>query len=244
MSERPTDRYERLRDELHRSRAAGSAVRAELLARCLDTIDLLARPQAWRAENLSREQETLRQLSVSVEGARHHLDRGLVPAHDIPEVLETIELLRSLLPPPLSSAELDAAVEQALAESGVTERAALDAVMSVLWPRLVGRADYEDVSQRVWRRLPASSPKRSRARARRLEAMVVAARQALEPEVTKAAGAPARSLHFGSLGDSPGSLAVAFVLPRRAQVEALKASPEWSALTLRLKQRLAEAGIR
>ncbi len=63
------------------------------------------------------------------------------------------ELLRSYLPQQMSDAELSAAIDAALAESGASGPQAMGKVMALLKPRLAGRADLGRVSVLVKQRL-------------------------------------------------------------------------------------------
>ena len=60
-----------------------------------------------------------------------------------------IEMIRQYLPEPLSDAEIDDLVAQALAETGATSMKEMGKVMGWLKPRLQGRADMGAVSARV-----------------------------------------------------------------------------------------------
>ncbi len=60
-----------------------------------------------------------------------------------------IEVIRRYLPEPLSDAEIDDLVAQALAETGATSMKEMGKVMGWLKPRLQGRADMGAVSARV-----------------------------------------------------------------------------------------------
>ncbi len=62
-------------------------------------------------------------------------------------------ILVEFLPRQMSPAELDAAVAQAVAETGASGQADMGRVMGVLMPRIKGRADGKAVSETVRRRL-------------------------------------------------------------------------------------------
>jgi len=66
-----------------------------------------------------------------------------------------IEILQTYLPEPLSEAELDAMIDQALAATDAEGMAAMGPVMATLKAQAQGRADMRDVSQRVRARLQA-----------------------------------------------------------------------------------------
>ena len=64
-----------------------------------------------------------------------------------------VELLSTYLPAQLNEAELDAAIDAAVSESGANGAAAIGKVMAILKPRLAGRADLSQASARVKKRL-------------------------------------------------------------------------------------------
>ncbi len=64
-----------------------------------------------------------------------------------------ISVLSAYLPQQLAPAEIEAAIEAAVAEAGATESSALGKVMALLKPKLAGRADMSQVSALVKRRL-------------------------------------------------------------------------------------------
>lgn len=59
------------------------------------------------------------------------------------------DLLTAYMPAGLSAAEIDAAVDAAVAETGAAGPGDMGKVMAVLKPKLAGRADMSDVSKRV-----------------------------------------------------------------------------------------------
>ena len=65
------------------------------------------------------------------------------------------ELLRGYLPQQMSDAELSAAVDAAVAESGATGPQAMGKAMALLKPRIAGRADMGKASALVKQRLQA-----------------------------------------------------------------------------------------
>jgi uncharacterized protein YqeY len=68
-----------------------------------------------------------------------------------------IAVLEQYLPPPASQAEIDAAVDAAIAESGATTAKDLGKVMKAVMPKLAGKsADGRVVNETVRRKLGAS----------------------------------------------------------------------------------------
>ncbi len=65
------------------------------------------------------------------------------------------ELIEAYLPAQLSEAELEALIDSALSETGASEPRQIGEVMSVLMPKLAGRADGKRVSAAVRERLGA-----------------------------------------------------------------------------------------
>jgi uncharacterized protein YqeY len=59
------------------------------------------------------------------------------------------DLLSAYMPAGLSAAEIEAAVEAAVAEAGAAGPGDMGKVMAVLKPKLAGRADMSEVSKRV-----------------------------------------------------------------------------------------------
>lgn len=66
---------------------------------------------------------------------------------------DELELLRGYLPQQMSDAELSAAVDAALAESGAIGPQAMGKAMALLKPRIAGRADMGKASALVKQRL-------------------------------------------------------------------------------------------
>lgn len=64
-----------------------------------------------------------------------------------------IEILNAYMPAGLSAAEIDTAVDQALAAAGAASVADMGKVMAILKPQLAGRADMAQVSAQVRARL-------------------------------------------------------------------------------------------
>lgn len=67
------------------------------------------------------------------------------------------EEIEAYLPKQLTDEELDSLVDEAVVESGATEQRQMGQVMSVLMPKVAGRADGKRVSGAVKRRLDGAS---------------------------------------------------------------------------------------
>ncbi len=67
--------------------------------------------------------------------------------------LAEVEVLQTFLPAPLTDAEIDALIDQAIADTGASGPQGMGQVMGVVKPQVQGRADMQQVSQRVKNRL-------------------------------------------------------------------------------------------
>ena len=94
-----------------------------------------------------------KQVKQRLDSARQYLDAGRQELADIEQA--EIEVLREFLPAPLSQAEIDTLIEQAIADSGAAGMQDMGKVMAILKPAMQGRADMAAVSGRLKARLTA-----------------------------------------------------------------------------------------
>ncbi len=87
-----------------------------------------------------------RRDSITAFEAGHRADLAAVEAAEI-------TVLQAYLPQPLTPAEIDALVAEAIAATGATGLPGMGKVMAALKPRLAGRADLGAVSAQVRTRL-------------------------------------------------------------------------------------------
>jgi len=66
---------------------------------------------------------------------------------------DEVDILAAYMPEQMSEADLDAAIAAAIAESGASGPQAMGKAMALLKPRLAGKADMGQVSQRLKARL-------------------------------------------------------------------------------------------
>lgn len=66
---------------------------------------------------------------------------------------EEIEILNRYLPEPLSEAEIEKIVDEAIAETGATSRKEMGQVMKIVQEKTAGRADGKTLSQAVMAKL-------------------------------------------------------------------------------------------
>ena len=112
--------------------------------------------QAMRAGDKLR-LTTLRMVTAAIKQRRESATQ--YRAGQRPELAEAeeaeIDLLAAYLPEPLSDAALDEIIDQAVAEVGAADMAAMGSVMGLIKARVQGRADMREVSARVRSRLSA-----------------------------------------------------------------------------------------
>jgi hypothetical protein len=87
-----------------------------------------------------------RRDSIAQFEAGHRADLAAVEKAEL-------EVLSAYMPQPLSDAEIDALIAEAMASTGATGAAGMGKVMAELKPRLAGRADLAAVSATVKARL-------------------------------------------------------------------------------------------
>ena len=87
-----------------------------------------------------------RRDSIAQFEAGHRADLAAVEKAEL-------EVLAAYMPQPLSEAEIDALIAEAIAATGATGAAGMGKAMAALKPRLSGRADLAAVSARVKARL-------------------------------------------------------------------------------------------
>ena len=89
-----------------------------------------------------------RRDSIAQFEAGHRADLAAVEKAEL-------EVLAGYMPRPLSDAEIDALIAEAMAATGASGAAGMGKVMAELKPRLAGRADLAAVSAKVKARLTA-----------------------------------------------------------------------------------------
>ena len=87
------------------------------------------------------------------DSATQYRDAGRDDLADIEEA--EIEVLQTFLPAPLSEAEVDALIDDAIAQTGAAGMQDMGKVMGALKPQLQGRADIGAASGKVKKRLTA-----------------------------------------------------------------------------------------
>lgn len=142
---------QRLAEELRAALKAQKAVR-------LSTLRLLSAAVKNREVELRRELSDQEFLEVVAREAKRR--REAIEAYEsagrpdrAATEREELEVLEGFLPPPLSEAELDALIEEAVAATGASGPGDLGKVMGHVMARARGRADGRAVQARVRQRL-------------------------------------------------------------------------------------------
>lgn len=142
---------DRIRDDMKAAMRSGAKVR-------LQTIRMLMAEIKQREVDERLDVDDLGVIAIIERMIRQRRDaQNQYRAANRPELAEAeaneIEQLAAYLPPPLSAAELDSLIEQALSETGAANAKDMGKVMAWLRPRVSGRADMGLLSGRVKARL-------------------------------------------------------------------------------------------
>jgi uncharacterized protein len=141
----------RISDDIKQAMRAGDKPRLttlRMVAAAIKQREIDERVEVDEAGALAIVEKMIKQRRESAEQYR---------AGGRPELAEAeeaeIAMLVGYLPEPLTEAELDAAIDQAIAESGAEGVSGMGQVMALVKARVQGRADMRDVSNRVRARL-------------------------------------------------------------------------------------------
>jgi len=136
-----------LENDMRNAMRSGEELRKRLMRRVLTDIKLREvekRGELDEMEILSVFQKAVKTCQETREEAIKAGRDSIVKASE-----EEIALLESYLPQPLSEEEVQALVEEAIADVGADNPRQMGAVMKVLMPKLQGRADGKTVSGMV-----------------------------------------------------------------------------------------------
>lgn len=141
----------RIKDDLKtamRNRDQARVDSLRLLNAAIQRREVDERKQLDDAEVLATIDKLVKQARESIE----QYEKGGRPELAAKEQAD-VAVWQSYLPEPLSEAEIDRLIEQAIAETGAGSVKDMGKVMGVLRPRLQGRADMGQASARVKARL-------------------------------------------------------------------------------------------
>ena len=141
----------RLEDELKQAMAARDAERRDTLRLILSSLRS-AEKELQRPLHDDEELQVLqRERKRRVEAAEAFRAAGRQEQADAEE--NELEILQEFMPEPLSEAELEEIVDDAIAEVGATSMRDIGRVMADVMPQIAGRADGSAVSQLVREKL-------------------------------------------------------------------------------------------
>jgi uncharacterized protein YqeY len=141
----------RIKDDLKTAMRNRDQTRVDslrLLNAAIQRREVDERKQLDDAEVLATIDKLVKQARESIE----QYEKGGRPELAAKEQAD-VAVWQSYLPEPLSEAEIDRLIEQAIAETGAGSVKDMGKVMGVLRPRLQGRADMGQASARVKARL-------------------------------------------------------------------------------------------
>lgn len=142
---------DRISDDVKQAMRAGDKPRLTTLRMITAAIkqrEVDERVEVDEAGVLAIVEKMIKQRRESAEQYRAGNRPELAEAED-----SEIEILQSYLPEPLSEAELDQVIDQAIAEVGASDVSAMGQVMGLVKARVQGRAEMREVSGRVRARL-------------------------------------------------------------------------------------------
>lgn len=142
---------QQINDQVKHAMKAGEKARLKVLRMLTAAIkqkEVDERTELDDAEVLAIIDKQVKQRRESIEQYRAGGRGDLADAEQA-----EIEILSDFLPTPLSQAEVDALIDQAIADTGASGMADMGRVMGELKPKVQGRADMKNVSQAVRARL-------------------------------------------------------------------------------------------
>ncbi|MFW5927476.1 MAG: GatB/YqeY domain-containing protein [Wenzhouxiangella sp.] len=142
---------ERINDDVKQAMRAGDKPRLKTLRMVTAAIkqrEVDDRVELDDAQVLAVVEKMIKQRRESAEQYRDGNRPELADAEEA-----EIAILEDYLPEPLSEAELEAAVDEAIEEAGATDMSGMGQVMGLLKTRVQGRADMSKVSALVRGRL-------------------------------------------------------------------------------------------
>jgi uncharacterized protein len=138
---------ERIRDDMKTSMKSGDKSRLGVIRMILAAIKQVEVDERIELDDARVIVVLDKMLKQRRESIKQFRDAG---RDDLAEVEEAeVIVIQDFLPQPLTEAEIDAMVTQAIAESGATSVKDMGGVMALLKPQMQGRADMALVSARI-----------------------------------------------------------------------------------------------
>jgi hypothetical protein len=144
---KPMDTQKQIESDFKDAMRAGDEMRKRTLRMVLSSIKLA---EVDKGESLE-EPDVLAIIQKEIKSNRESIaDAKRADRADIVTEAEAeIKILEAYLPQPLTQNEIEAMIQEAIAEVGAASPKEMGMVMKVLMPRVQGRADGSQVSQTV-----------------------------------------------------------------------------------------------
>jgi uncharacterized protein YqeY len=138
---------ERIKDDMKASMKSGEKVRLGVIRMILAAIKQVEVDERIELDDARIITVLDKMLKQRRESIKQYTDAGRLDLSAIEEA--EVVVIQEFLPQALTEAEIDQLVAQAIAETGATSIKEMGAVMVLLRPQMLGRADMAVVSARI-----------------------------------------------------------------------------------------------
>ncbi|NBV75224.1 MAG: GatB/YqeY domain-containing protein [Methylococcaceae bacterium] len=138
---------ERIKDDMKASMKSGEKVRLGVIRMILAAIKQVEVDERIELDDARIITVLDKMLKQRRESIKQYTDAGRLDLSAIEEA--EVVVIQEFLPQALTEAEIDQMVAQAIAETGATSIKEMGAVMALLRPQMLGRADMAVVSARI-----------------------------------------------------------------------------------------------
>jgi uncharacterized protein YqeY len=138
---------ERIKDDMKASMKSGEKVRLGVIRMILAAIKQVEVDERIELDDARIITVLDKMLKQRRESIKQYTDAGRLDLSAIEEA--EVVVIQEFLPQALTEAEIDQLVAQAIAETGATSIKEMGAVMALLRPQMLGRADMAVVSARI-----------------------------------------------------------------------------------------------
>lgn len=138
---------ERIKDDMKASMKGGDKARLGVIRMMLAAVKQIEVDERIELDDARVTLVLDKMLKQRRESIKQFRDAGRDDLADIEEA--EVLVIQDFMPQPLTEAEVDAMVANAIAESGATSVKDMGAVMAILKPQMQGRVDMAVVSARI-----------------------------------------------------------------------------------------------
>ncbi len=138
---------ERIKDDMKASMKSGEKTRLGVIRMILAAIKQVEVDERIELDDARIITVLDKMLKQRRESIKQYTDAGRLDLSAIEEA--EVVVIQEFLPQALTEAEIDALVANAIAETGATSIKEMGAVMALLRPQMLGRADMAVVSARI-----------------------------------------------------------------------------------------------